>query len=352
MPSENAAPQAPDQPLNDAAGLGKAGANEADPRKADPSKADLGDAAPGEVTPGEATPGALDAIVETGAGRLVTQIVPTSGWSSALVLLAAGAMAFLAVIGLAAGLGAGRLSAEWQADLSGSATVRLEATDPTSLQRVLTVLDETAGIAAAEALSIEAQRALLAPWLGDGALIDELPVPRLVDLTLEGAGPDVQALSAALEAAAPGTVYDDHGRWRAPMIAAAKGIETLALGIVLLVGATAAGVTALAARASLAGNAETVRVIRLIGGSSGFITRVFVRPLAARTAVGAIGGGAVGAAALMLLPSGGTGTGLPAGVVPDAALAAVLALTVAVISGAIGWVAARLAVRAALKDLP
>ncbi|MEM9782959.1 MAG: cell division protein FtsX [Pseudomonadota bacterium] len=295
---------------------------------------------------------AESAIVATPAARLAARIVPTAGWSAALVVLAAGAMAFLAVVGLAAGIAAGRLGAEWQADLSGSATVRMEATDPTSIERVLAVLRETPGIAAATPLEIEAQRALLAPWLGDGALLDELPVPRLIDVTLSGDGPDTELLAAALNATAPGTVYDDHGRWRAPMIAAAIGVERLAVGVVLLVAVTAAGVTALAARASLAGNAETVRVIRLIGGSDGFITRTFVRPLAARTTVGAFGGGALAALTLMLLPAGSASTGLPEGLMPDAALAATIALGVAVVAGVIGWVAARIAVRSTLADLP
>ncbi|MEL6268014.1 MAG: cell division protein FtsX, partial [Pseudomonadota bacterium] len=244
------------------------------------------------------------AAVEAPMRLTAATLVPAAGWAPALVVLAAAGMAFLAVVALAAGLAAAALGEDWRRDLSGSATVRLTATDDTSLARVLDILAETEGVAGARPLAPDEQRALLAPWLGDGPILDALPVPRLVDVRLEGPGPDPVRLAARLEAAAPGTVYDNHGRWRGPLLDAAAAIERLALLAVALVGAVAAGTVALAARASLAGNAETVRIIRLIGGSDGFVARAFVRPLALRTAAGALGGAVVAAAVLLLLPGG------------------------------------------------
>ncbi|MEM6422310.1 MAG: hypothetical protein AAF698_06945, partial [Pseudomonadota bacterium] len=89
------------------------------------------------------------------------RLVPPGGWSAALASLSAGGMAFLAMLSLVAGLGAADLGAEWQRDLSGSATVRLSAPDATSLQRVLEVLRETEGVASAEPLAHDDQEALL-----------------------------------------------------------------------------------------------------------------------------------------------------------------------------------------------
>ncbi|MEL6767495.1 MAG: cell division protein FtsX [Pseudomonadota bacterium] len=289
-------------------------------------------------------------------GRL--RLLPRGGWGAALSTLASLAMAFLALVTLATGMAAARLGADWQAALSGSATVRIasgaemggEGNEGGAEARVLAVLSATPGIASARPLDRSEQAALLAPWLGEGEALSSLPVPQLIDVTLEDGGPDAAALAAALEAAAPGTVYDDHGSWRGPLIEGAEAVERLALGASLLVALAAAGMVGLAARASLAGNVEIVRVVRLIGGEERFIARAFVRPLAWRTGAGAALGAGLAAMALALLPEAGDVVGLDLAPAPERL--ALLAIAVAAGAALIGWVAAHLAVRAALSELP
>ncbi|MEM9762852.1 MAG: cell division protein FtsX [Pseudomonadota bacterium] len=290
-------------------------------------------------------------------GRL--RLLPRGGWGAALSTLASLAMAFLALVTLATGLAAARLGADWQAALSGSATVRIASSvdagggnggDSGAQARVLAVLSATPGIASARPLERAEQAALLAPWLGEGEALSSLPVPQLIDVTLAPGGPDAAALAAALEAAAPGTVYDDHGSWRGPLIEGAEAVERLALGASLLVALAAAGMVGLAARASLAGNVEIVRVVRLIGGEERFIARAFVRPLAWRTGAGAALGAGLAAMALALLPEAGDVVGLDLAPAPEQL--ALLAIAVAAGAALIGWAAAHLAVRAALAELP
>lgn len=278
------------------------------------------------------------------------RLLPRGGWGAALASFASMAMAFLALVTIATGLAAAQLGADWQAALSGSATVRLTAPDEPSRDRVLEILRTTPGIASARALDRAEQVALLEPWLGAGEALSSLPVPQLIDVTVEGAGPDVTQLSATLEGAVPGTVYDDHGSWRGPLIEGAEAVERLALAASLLVALAAAGMVALAARASLAGNAEIVRVVRLIGGEERFIVRAFVRPLAWRTGLGAAVGAGLAALMLAFLPEAGEAIGLDLAPAPERL--ALLALAVAAGAAMIGWAAAQLAVRAALAELP
>ena len=55
---------------------------------------------------------------------------------------------------------------------------------------------------------------LLEPWLGTGLDFDELPVPRLVIVTIdENNPPDFAAMAAALQGAVPGAYLDDHRAW-------------------------------------------------------------------------------------------------------------------------------------------
>ena len=111
-------------------------------------------------------------------------------------------MSFLAVLTLAAGLAAIRLADEWRADLAGVATVRVSPGEGDAEARVAAVtevLRTTPGIARVRVLSDDEQAALLAPWLGDAAGMADLPAPRLIDITLDGAGPDADALQKRLD---------------------------------------------------------------------------------------------------------------------------------------------------------
>ena len=63
------------------------------------------------------------------------------------------------------------------------------------MQTVLALLRQTPGFASVRSLEPAETARLLEPWLGASAKIDELPVPRLVDLQLGRDGtPDIAAL--------------------------------------------------------------------------------------------------------------------------------------------------------------
>ncbi|MEM8700014.1 MAG: cell division protein FtsX, partial [Pseudomonadota bacterium] len=223
-------------------------------------------------------------------------IVPNRGWAAFLTGITAAAMGFLAVLSLAAGIAAGQLAQVWQAELAEVATVSITAERDTldpAIDRAVEVLRTTPGIALVKVLSAEEHAALLEPWLGEAADIDDLPAPWLIEVELDGEGPDIPALQARLDASAPGARYDNHQAWRGPLADAADALETLAIAATGLVVLAAAGMIGLAAQATLAGNADVVRVVRLIGAEERFIMRAFITRIALRGLVG----GALGALA-------------------------------------------------------
>ena len=157
-------------------------------------------------------------------------VVPPTGFTARLTVFAAGAMAFLAVFALALSVSTGRLAARWEAELNSSVTIRISApADQVEAQTsaVLKVLDQTAGVASARALEPDEQRALLAPWFGPDVPLKELPLPRLVDVLQSPEGLDAAGLRLRLAAEAPGAVLDDHSRWRAPLVDAARALRML-----------------------------------------------------------------------------------------------------------------------------
>ena len=291
------------------------------------------------------------------APRERLRVLPESGWSVALTAWIAVATNFVAVLTLAAGMAAVELAAAWRSDLAGVATVRVAATGGAKsmderLAAVLEVLRTTPGIAAARPLSDAEQAALLAPWLGEAAGLAGLPSPRLVDVTLEGDGPDAAALQGRLALTVEGAVYDDHAAWRGPLVAAAEGLTRLALAATVLVLATAALLVAVAARATLAANRNVIEIVRLIGAEDRLISTGFVRRLARRAALGGSLGAALGCGALAMLPSVPGETGLAVGLRPQGAGWVALALGVPVAATLVAWLAARATVRLALRRMP
>jgi len=282
------------------------------------------------------------------------RIVPPTGFTARLTVFSAAAMATLAVFALALSLAAGRLAEGWEAALARSATVRVSAPAgevEAQVAAALRVLGQTPGIESFRRLPESERRALLAPWFGPDLPVGDLPLPELIEVTLAAAGPDAEGLRLRLAAEAPGALYDDHGRWREPAVAAAERLRTVGLAAVALIAAATAAIIALAAQASLAANRGVIEVLRLVGARDRYIAAAFVRRFTLRALAGAAAGAVLGTAvvafAVPAVPAGGpvAGPGFagtdwfwPLAVPPLAALVA--------------FAATRLAASRVLRELP
>jgi len=245
------------------------------------------------------------------------RVVPPSGFTATLTLFTAAAMAFLAVFALALSLATGRLADRWGNELARTATVRISAPEgqmAAQTAAALRVLETTTGVAGARALDDAEQAALLAPWFGPDLPLDQLPIPRLIEVTETAQGFDAQGLRLRLAAEVPGAVLDDHTRWRDPLVRAASRLRLLGWLSLALIGAAMAAMITLAAQAALAANAQVITVLRLVGAQDGFIARAFVRRFAVRGLGGAAIGTGLGCLAILALPAarveGGFLTGL------------------------------------------
>ncbi|MEO1637995.1 MAG: FtsX-like permease family protein [Pseudomonadota bacterium] len=242
--------------------------------------------------------------------------VPPTGQTARLTVFVAVVMAFLAVIALSVSLTTGRLAAIWADELAQSATLRLPANAETAdalLEAAVDVLQTTPGVASARVLSPDEQQALLEPWFGPDLPVDALPIPQLVEIVTED-GYEAEGLRARLSAQVPGAVLDDHTAWRAPLLQAASRVRLIGWSTILLIGATVAAMITLAAQASLAANAQVIRVLRLVGARDVYIARAFVRRHTIRAGVGAAAGAILGVIAVILMPEGDGQTSILLGV--------------------------------------
>ena len=192
-------------------------------------------------------------------------------------------MAFLAALALGASLIADRAAQGWQSGLAAKLTVQILPPDTgdaragldAQIQAALDILNAAPGVAHAALISDTETEALVEPWIGKNNLVAEIPLPRLIDVTIiPGEQVDIPALTQKLKQAAPQALLDDHRSWIARLGALADTVRYSAYGILLLIaGATAAAVS-FATRAGLSAHHEMVELLHQMGALPSFIARM------------------------------------------------------------------------------
>jgi len=221
--------------------------------------------------------------------------------------LVIGVMAFLAALAIASVLLAERTAAGWREGLVGRMTVQIlpvgGATPQNEADAALELLRGTPGIARAAELSNADTMALVEPWLGNDAVISDLPFPRVIDVDVTpGTSVDSTALAERLKQVAPHAVLDDHSRWIDRLRNTAGAIVWSALAVLALIAVATAATVAFATRAGLATHREIVMLLHLMGAHDRFIASAFERHyFTAALVAGAIG---MLAAAILFLAVG------------------------------------------------
>jgi cell division transport system permease protein len=188
-----------------------------------------------------------------------------------------------------------------------------------------------------------------------------VPIPAVVAVRLTDAATDLGPLSKRLEAAAPGTLMEDHGVWMRRLAVLARSLQACAGLTLLLVAGVAAAVIAVATRAGLSTRREAIEIVHGLGATDSYIAARFAARATGLAAAGACLGGVIAlpivlTLAQMAAPFGGQV--VPSGNPVQDALGAVspglwfalpcLPLTAA----AIGFVTAQSVVRRWLRRLP
>lgn len=194
-----------------------------------------------------------------------------------------GLMVYLATLTLAVALLVSTLAADWSAGLTGTVTIHIaadgEAPDREANEKVeaaVRIALKTPGIESARAIPMDQVAKLLAPWLGDDAPVDDLPLPRIIDVRIaHGAEPDIDGLRERLAAAVPGAALDDHQIWRDRLVKFLFAIEIVAVVMVSLIGVTTATVVVFATKAGLAVHNEVIEVLHLAGAQDEYVARQF-----------------------------------------------------------------------------
>ncbi len=222
-------------------------------------------------------------------------------------------VAVIAVLALLAGLAVGAAaivvasSAEWRSAIAREATIQVRPLPGRDLDgdvaRAVDIARTTLGIGDARPLTRADGERLLEPWLGRGLDLSDLPVPRLVILSLAGPPrPDLATLAARLTSAMPSATLDDHAIWLARLSLAANSVALVAAAVLLLVFSASGAAIAFATRGVIAGQDDVIDVLHFVGASDVFIARGF----AGQFAQAGLRGGLIGSVAAAALVAVGT----------------------------------------------
>jgi cell division transport system permease protein len=192
-------------------------------------------------------------------------------------------MAFLAALALGASLIADRAAQGWQSGLAAKLTVQILPPDTgdaragldAQIQAALDILNAAPGVAHAALISDTDTEALVEPWIGKNNLVAEIPLPRLIDVTIiPGEQVNIPVLTQKLKQAAPQALLDDHRSWIARLGALADTVRYSAYGILLLIAGATATAVSFATRAGLSAHHEMVELLHQMGALPSFIARM------------------------------------------------------------------------------
>ncbi len=249
--------------------------------------------------------------VTWGLWRGLAEALPSRGGGGEKPLLAAGSIAgrslviVVAIMTFLASMTAGTVelvasaSSSWRADIAREATIQVRPRPGRDVEQDAAarpqLARQTPGVGEVRLYGKRESEKLLEPWLGAGLDIGELPVPRLIELRLDGR-PDFALLRRQLAEQAPSASLDDHRLWVQRLGAMASAMVVIGLVIMLLVLVATALAIGFATRGAMAGNRQIIEVLDLVGASDSFIAREFQKHFLRL----GLRGGALGAAAAML----------------------------------------------------
>lgn len=229
-------------------------------------------------------------------------LVPTDSAASRALAAVIAILTFLAALCAGAAEIAVSSADQWQGSVAQEVTVQVRPGAGRDIEADVKRAEDLAraapGIAGTRIFSKSESERLLEPWLGSGLDLSDLPVPRLIALTLaRDRNPDLGALRSTLTDALPGVAsLDDHALWLQRLSTMANTFAGIGIGVVALVLLATGLAVVFATRGAMAGNREVVEVLHFVGADDDYIAKAFQ----SRFFRLGLRGGALGAGAALL----------------------------------------------------
>jgi cell division transport system permease protein len=212
--------------------------------------------------------------------RRTASIVPQQSVQGRALLAVIVIMSFLACLTIGAVSMIRSTASSWASQISREITIQIKPDDTIDMDKTLLEVRDLAlsfvGTRDGQIMNKEATARLLEPWLGAGLDIDELPVPRLVVITIDDQNPpDFAAMRAELKRKIPQAYLDDHRTWVDRLVSMARTTVFIGSGVLGLVFFAMVLTVIFATRGALAGNRHIVEVLHFVGAESSFVAQEF-----------------------------------------------------------------------------
>ena len=210
-------------------------------------------------------------------------------------------MVFIASLTLFGSLSLTNIIQTWNRAVVGSLTIQVptyeisgeprEEAVQTDLEAIISLLETTSGVASSHVLTDTEMATLMEPWLGVLDKVEDLPLPKLVDIRLSKEQHfDFAAFQQALETSAPAAQVDSHRMWLTHLIEMARGIQNMILFVLILLILTTSFTVVYTTLSSLAVQGSVLKLLHMMGARDTAIALQY----AARSFVKAFVGGCVG----------------------------------------------------------
>ena len=228
------------------------------------------------------------------------QELPLKGDSTSLFLQVIISIAvFIFAITLSGVLSINSILENWNQSILGSLTVQIMTINDANQEKAaaetlayqekaIEFLQTVEGVIKVTPLDDEQLKNLIQPWLGDGVNIENLPMPRIIDVKLSSdAEIDFAKLAQDLAVASPQASLDNHKLWLSKLIRFADGLKLIALTILLLVTAISAGAIFYTTQMSLGLHKYIIEILHIMGAKDAYVAQQYAKRMAF---LGLIGG--------------------------------------------------------------
>jgi cell division transport system permease protein len=227
-------------------------------------------------------------------------ILPPSNIQGNALMVVIAIMAFLACLTLGAVSMVRATAAGWQSQISREVTIQIKPEDGLDMGAALVKARDLAltfvGTRDGRIMDDDATARLLEPWLGTGLNLEDLPVPRLIVITIDESNPpDFASMRDLLKVEVPQAFLDDHRTWVDRLVQMARTTVLIGSGVLILVFTAMVLTVVFATRGALSGNRHIIEVLHFVGAESSFVAQEFQKHFLKISLKGAAAGGLLAA---------------------------------------------------------
>ncbi|WP_455480623.1 cell division protein FtsX [Bartonella sp. B12(2025)] len=209
-----------------------------------------------------------------------TAIIPSGNISGQALVAVIAIMTFLSNLTLIGVDLIQHAANSWSNQISYEATIQIRPIEnidiETALHDAVKLVKTFPGVKDATIIDKNATEKLLEPWLGTGLDLSELPLPRLIIVTLkENEKINFRAINHAIKTKIPGSQFDSHRVWINRLATMAHTTVFIGFAILTLVLGSLILTIIFATCNALAENAHIINVLYFLGTETFFIARQF-----------------------------------------------------------------------------